>query len=272
MHPILFKIGSYEFRSFTAAFMTATLLGLLLASKRGPARGVPGEKAVDATVWMVIAGALGARVVFILQELPYYLKHIDQLLSWKFEGLTSFGGPLFAIPVAVLYARKLKVRTRALTDTLAAPTLLGFAIGRIGCLLNGCCYGGACPANFPLGVRISPDSPVLHYPLQLVDSGLNLLGFFALLAIEKRGTIKPGQSAALFLIFHGLSRFIYEFGRAGVSSTYMIVGGKQLPITDAHAVALVLIAAGGYLFYRYRNAEPYEPYVEPKPVEATTQA
>lgn len=72
---------------------------------------------------------------------------------------------------------------------------------------------------------------------------MNLVGVGILLLLERKG-LRMGQSAALFLILNGLSRFIYEFWRAGYSSSYL--GG--LPITEAQLVALVMVVGGSVWF------------------------
>ena len=240
MHPILFNVGSFEFRSFTAAFLVATISGLIWARQRATSAGYNAEKVMDWAVWMVIGGALGARIVFIVQDLPYFLSHKDQLFSLKWEGLTSFGGPLFAIPIGLYGAKKLGLSGRQFLDIFAGPMLLAHAIGRIGCFFNGCCYGGACSASTPLALHVDGG---YHYPAQLGDSAMNLVALGILVALERRG-LKPGMSAGFFLFFHGLARFIYEFWRAGASSTFVQVGGKSLPLTEAHFVAIFIMVAG----------------------------
>lgn len=249
MFPVLFHVGSFEFKTFSLAFLIAALVGLSWATKRAERLGIDPEKFGNTAIAMILFGALGARVVFILQEWPYYSHHLNEVFSWRFEGLTSFGGPLFAIPVAWYGAKKQGIPLRTYLDAAAAPMMLGHAIGRIGCFFNGCCYGAICPTGSPFGVHMDGAN---RYPVQLGDTAMNVVGVLALLALEKRG-LRPGQSASLFLVFHGLARFIYEFGRAGVSSTYMQVGGHTLPLTDAHVVALGMMLVGSVAFVLLRK-------------------
>jgi len=257
MHPILFKIGNFPVHSFGVLMIAAFLVGTWIARRRAPRFGIDPQKLSDMLFWVLILGILGARVGFIIQELPYYLdpKHRDELLSFQFAGLTSFGGVIVAILVMVLWARKHDWSARAVLDTIAPGALVGHAIGRIGCLLNGCCFGGQCPPDMPWGIHID-HIPALMHPAQVYDALMNLAGVGFLLWIEKRGQAR-GQIFALALALHGLARFIYEFWRAGTqaqvdaglaSSTYW----GPLPITQAQAMAAVLVVVGLVFYVRWR--------------------
>jgi phosphatidylglycerol:prolipoprotein diacylglycerol transferase len=232
----------------------AFLSALWLARKRAPKFGFEPSKVSDASMVALFAGVIGARVVFILQELPYYLRHRDELFSLQFQGLTSFGGLLFGLGAYAWFAWRQKKPFRDVLDLVAPSALLGHAIGRIGCLLNGCCYGVVCAIG---GFGVDVDSThVKHIPAQLYDSLMTFVAVGVLLAVEKRG-LRRGQSFSLFLVLYGASRFIYEFWRAGTvdevnrglaSSTYW----GNLPITQAQAVAAAMAAAGAIMFVLYQ--------------------
>jgi phosphatidylglycerol:prolipoprotein diacylglycerol transferase len=245
MYPVLFKIGNFPVHTFGVVLIVAFLVGLMIARKRAPRFGVDPNRISDLAFWMLIAGVLGARALFLIQEPP---KDWHEIFSLQFAGLTSFGGIIGAAFVVAFWCRKHKVATRAILDIFGPPLLIGWAIGRVGCLMNGCCYGIVCPADFPLGVH-TPENAFVHYPAQMLDSLLNVLAFGAVLLIEKRRQMQLGQVFALALSLQGLSRFIYEFARAGTpeqlqrglaSSTYW----DGLPITEAHAAAAVMIVTG----------------------------
>ena len=259
MHPILFTLGPFhvggatvgplQVHSFSVMLILAFLAGLLLARSRAPKFGFDPNRVSDASMVVLFAGVIGARVLFILQELPYYLQHRDQLFSLQFQGLTSFGGILFGFLAYAWFAWRQKRPLRDVLDLVAPSGLIGHSIGRIGCLLNGCCYGVV--TNSRLGVHID-DTNILHVPAQLYDSLMALAAVWILLSIEKRG-LQRGQSFSLFLILYGATRFIYEFWRAGsvadvnrgfASSTYW----GNLPITQAQAAAAVMVAGGMVMF------------------------
>lgn len=242
-------MGPIRVHSFSVMLILAFVGGLWLARKRAPKFGFEPAMVTDISMVVLFAGVLGARVLFILQELPYYLQHRNELFSLQFQGLTSFGALLFGIAVYAWFAWRQNRPFRDVLDLVAPSALLGHAIGRIGCLLNGCCYGVVTTSKF--GVHID-DTSILHVPAQLFDSLMAFAAVGILLAIERRG-LHRGQSFSLFLILYGATRFIYEFWRAGTvdqvnagiaSSTYW----GNLPITQAQAVAALMLVSGAVLF------------------------
>ena len=264
MHPILFKIGTFEVRSFGVAMIVAFMLSVWLAQSRAPKFGITKSQIGDMAFWSILAGVFGARFLFIVQEWSYFAAHPDKLFTLKFEGLTSFGGLIFGVGAALIWAKKKGIPTRNLLDAVAPAFLVGHLIGRIGCLFNGCCFGGVCPTGTFGGVHVDGDS-FLHYPAQAYDTAMNLLALGIVLFVERRVRFRPGQVTGLVIALHGLARFVYEFWRAGTdeqvrqglaSSTYWFT--KPFPITQAQAMAAVLILIGGamYAFSQRRKAVP----------------
>jgi phosphatidylglycerol:prolipoprotein diacylglycerol transferase len=263
MHPILYTfkpfhiggsvIGPLKIHSFSVMLILAFLVGVFIARRRAPKFGFDANKVSDAAMLCLFAGVIGARLLFILQDLPYYLSHRSELFSIQFQGLTSFGSLIFGFGAFWWFAYRQKRALRDVLDLFAPSALIGQGIGRIGCLLNGCCYGVVCTTNYPLAVHID-DTKVLHVPAQLYDTVMCFIAFGLLLWIEKKRPLHRGQVFSLFLIMYGLSRFIYEFWRAGsidqvnqgiASSTYW----GNLPITQAQVAALAMIIGGVVTFF-----------------------
>lgn len=259
MYPILFRIGSFPVHTYGVVMIIAFLVGLLIARKRALKYGISPNKLSDMAFITLIAGVLGARILFLIQEPP---RDWHEYFSLQFAGLTSFGGLIGGAIAVIWWAKKSKTPLRALLDVLGPPLLVAHAIGRVGCLLNGCCFGGECPATLPWGIHVDASTHLFH-PAQIYDSLMNLAGFGLVLLIEKRG-LRLGQVFAIAIGLHGLSRFIYEFWRAGTeaqvrnglaSSTYW----DGLGITQAQAAAAAIIVLAIVLFFVYKK----------KPVEAS---
>lgn len=240
MFPVLFHIGSFPVRSFGILLIIGFFVGMMIAKKRAPRYGIDPNRLWDLAILLIVFGVLGARVVYIAQEWSYYSQHRNEIFSLKFDGLTSFGGLLFGLIVMVIWCKRTKTSFLAAMDVFAVPLLVAHAIGRVGCLANGCCYGG--PTNLPWGVHFH-DVLGIHHPAQIYDS-LMTLGGVGLLLLAERRHLAPGQSMSLMFLFYGLSRFIYEFWRAGSSSTYW----GSLPITEAQVMAGALVVAGFVMF------------------------
>lgn len=246
MHPILFKIGSFEVRSYGVLLVIGVLIATWMATKRAARYDIDPKRLWDVVVWIVIVGVLMARVTYIAQEWGYYSQHREELLSIKFDGLTSFGGVIGGLLVALVWCKRTKTPPLALLDTLAVPFLIGNAIGRVGCLLNGCCFGH--PTTLPWAVSVE-GTVGLHHPAQIYESFFGIASALILIGIERRWRLHRGQSIALMFVLFGLSRFAYEFWRAGTaeqvregfaSSTYL----GSLPITQAQVAALAIAAFG----------------------------
>lgn len=247
MRPVLFELGSIKVHSFGVMIVLGLLAALWFGRKRAARFGFSDNDLADVTIWALLLGVLGARLAFVAQEWSYYKDHLGEILT-KFEGLTSFGGLIFGFLGILLWRAKARKPLWRLLDLLAPSFLLAHAIGRIGCLLNGCCYGGQC--SLPWAIRVHDQAPnLLFHPAQIYDGIMNVGAIFLVLQAEKRG-LRSGQGFGIMLVLHGLARFIYEFWRAGTTSTYM----GRLPITDAQAAALLLMAIGGILIFVRKNS------------------
>ncbi|CAN5496754.1 prolipoprotein diacylglyceryl transferase [soil metagenome] len=277
MHPVLFKIGSFEVPTFGAVMVLAFFGGLWIARKRAPLYGLTADQMSDGAFWALIAGIIGARVFFIAQELPHYLSHLNELFSLRFQGLTSFGGLICGGLALWVWAKKKGLGISPFFELAAPGFLLAHAIGRFGCLMNGCCFGGVCPTDTPWGIHIAGHTE-LHHPAQVYDSLMNFLALGAVLMFARRPH-KLGQITGLTLILHGLTRFIYEFWRAGTdaqvaagdaSSTYWIHNANAtFGITQAQVMALGISVAGVAVFALCKGRRIAETPVVPS-VEAAT--
>lgn len=248
MHPILFHIGSFPVRSFGVMLMIAFIVAIFIAGKRAPRFGLSAVAIQDAAIWIILFGVLGARVAFIAQEWKFYSAHTEEIFKLQMDGLTSFGGLLGGVIGIFIVSRLKRFHPFSLLDSVGVPMLVASAIGRVGCLLNGCCYGFAC-ATSPPGVQLfdahgqklaGPAGMPYYLPAQLVDSALSLIGAFVISRLERRGPWPRGLSLGLVFVAYGLSRFIYEFFRAGTSSEKL----SGLPITLAHLVAAAVTLLG----------------------------
>jgi phosphatidylglycerol---prolipoprotein diacylglyceryl transferase len=232
MHPTLFQVGSFKIASFGAMMVVAFIASLAIGRKRAIRYGISPDQLSDIAFWAIIGGIFGARLFFIVQDWSYYAKNINQLLTLQFQGLTSFGGFIVGGLVAKF------------ADAAAPGFIVGHAIGRIGCLLNGCCHGKPATSAFPFTVY-SAENHTANVPAQLYDSAMNLVAFALIVWLEKRSP-KPGYVVGLGFFFHGITRFIYEFFRAGASST--TIGSS--PFTEGHVVALLVSLFGLFLVLR----------------------
>lgn len=167
----------------------------------------------------------------------------DCLAALKFwhGGLTFYGGVLLAVPGAMWFCRRKRLPVWKVADLAAPFLMLSLAIGRVGCFLNGCCYGDFTDAA--IGVQF-PGHPGPRHPTQLyemVTAGL----LFVILSrvIGPRQQHKPGKTFGWMLILYGIARTIIEIFRADPR-------GALGPLSTSQVISIPLIAAGVYLVAR----------------------
>lgn len=253
MHPILFKIGSIPIRAYGTLLVTAFLVGLWRAMRlcerrlktepEDSPRRISPDTIFDLGVYGLVAALVGARTLFVALDWPSYAPHpIDALKLWT-GGLSLHGAMLFGILFLVAFCIRKRVSILAVGDICAPSWAIGYAIGRIGCLLNGCCYGGVC--NLPWAVRFPDErhpgllTPPSH-PTQLYATLFNLFFFFLLTRWERRPR-RDGELFFGYIAMYGLYRFIDEMFRAGATSTYLV---PRLHLTDTHIVSLLMVVGG----------------------------
>jgi prolipoprotein diacylglyceryltransferase len=170
-----------------------------LASRLGRREGVSPEKLQDLAIWLLVCGLLGARITYIVQYHHQFTDLWQYFRIWD-GGLVFYGSAVGGL-VGYFLARRfvlrdVKVSSWKMADLIAPCAALGLALGRVGCLLNGCCYGHvACPA-----------CPAVHFPLSspprfdLVARGYQTAAGFTMTddpAIDERtvGRVAPGSAA-----------------------------------------------------------------------------
>jgi len=161
MRPELFHIPGIDFA--INSYGVVMIIGFLLALECGKflARrvGHDPEIYVNAGIVALVSGVIGARLSHVIENWPEYsdaadgfFKNFLQVVNLRSGGLTFYGGLIFAFPCVIAYGLLMKVPIRRGMDIVAPCVMIGLGIGRVGCFLNGCCYGAQCDANLPVAV------------------------------------------------------------------------------------------------------------------------
>lgn len=251
MKPVLFYVFGFPIRSWSVLLLTGFLVAWWLASRRAQKFGITKDQLGSLSLTMLLSGIVGARVFWVAQEWKSYEHNWLQALNFSEGGMTSFGGLFFGIAALLIWCRIAKLSSLAALDLIAAPALVAIAIGRVGCLLNGCCYGSECSLPWAIMIRDEHGHTYLGHPAQLYDSAMNLIGAALLFKYESildsANKYRAGTYISWALIISGLSRFVYEIFRIGSSSAPV---KKGFPITDAQIVALLMAIAGAIVLWR----------------------
>jgi phosphatidylglycerol---prolipoprotein diacylglyceryl transferase len=162
MQPILFRIHllghEIPIYSYGLMLVVAFLACVKTGQWLGWRKGIKPELFVDATLIGLVSGLIGARLCHVLENLHEYTRrdltvwqNLLNIVNTREGGLTFYGGVLLATPCCILYAKLRKVPVLLGMDIVAPVLMVGLGFGRIGCFLNGCCYGEECAA--PWAVR-----------------------------------------------------------------------------------------------------------------------
>ncbi|MCM8760106.1 MAG: prolipoprotein diacylglyceryl transferase [Candidatus Omnitrophica bacterium] len=233
MHPEFIKIGSFVIYWYGVFVAAGVLVGGFIFQKISYKQGYPPQFISNLLFWVVVWGLIGGRSLHILVHLSYYYRNPFDILRIRNGGLAVEGAVIAVFIFLIIYSRIKKFNIREVLDIIALSTPLGQAIGRIGCFLNGCCYGR--PTDIFLGVKFPFSAEKMH-PTQLYYSLLYILLFFFLKALYKRH-LKPGIVFSSYMLGFSLIRYLVDMLRGDLSPT--LTG-----LYPTQAVAIIIFIIG----------------------------
>jgi len=212
--PVAFGIGFFEIRWYGIMVVLAIVAVIAISLLEAKRVGLAEDHIYNMGLWAIIGGILVSRLFHVIDKWDYYMANPRQIIG--FEGLTVYGAVLGALLAVIIYCWVKKLSFWQVGDVVAPGAILGQAIGRIGCFLNGCCYG--LPTSLPWGVvytnpgSYGPSEAV--QPTQLYHLLWNLIGFGILWALRRR--LKPqGSLFLLYLALYAAGDLSIRFVRAG---------------------------------------------------------
>jgi phosphatidylglycerol:prolipoprotein diacylglycerol transferase len=237
MLPTLLHIGPFTLYSFGLLVILGFLAGIALGGKLAKERGLQGETLLDGAVFILFASIAGARLLYVALNWKSFSGHLLNIGALWQGGMSFHGGVIAGVAAGVAYMRFRKVPLLAMADAAAPGIALGYAIGRIGCFLNGCCYGT--PTDLPWGVVFPhAETQVACHPTQIYATILNLGLMFGLVALYRRPH-RVGQVMAAYVIGYSVYRFLIESLRKGVTAEVLAFG-----LTEAQVFSLLCLALG----------------------------
>ncbi len=239
MFPVILTIGPVTIYSYGVMMALAAVACAYLLAKDAARHGISKETVYDFLFTCVLWGVLGARLFYILLYWPYFADHLLEIPMLQNGGLAWQGGFLGGAVAGFLFLRRRKLSMRLWLDLTAPYIALGQAIGRIGCFLNGCCYGK--PAAW--GIYFPVHQAKLH-PTQLYET-FGLLLIFVVLRQAIKAPHKGGVIFVYYLWLAAFERFIVEFFRADHDGLYLGLSLFQW-------VATAVFMAGVILHFRLR--------------------
>lgn len=272
--PAIAEPGGVPVRGYGVMLLLAAAAGTWLSVRRGRAAGFDADTVIGLGTWIFVAGILGARLFYVIQYRADFFVPGEPLSAslWRVAEISKGGLVVFgSLPTAGLaawwYARKHGLPLLSLADVIAPGLLVGLAIGRVGCFLNGCCYGG--PTDLAWGTVFPADSPPSQaypagnggslpiHPVQLyatIDAVILALLAMAFTPVARR----QGAVFALVLTLHPISRILQEIIR--VDEPHSLGGALSV----SQAISLVLLGLAAVLWWWIvRHGRPPVPFDGP---------
>jgi phosphatidylglycerol---prolipoprotein diacylglyceryl transferase len=252
-------MGSLTIHWYGVMIALAFLAGLWTATLRARREKIPGDKIADVTLWLMIGAILGARIVYVTTywKEEFAGQPLSEIFMIQRGGLVYYGGFIGATIAGAIYIRWKKLPFWKTADVLTPSIALGSFFGRVGCLLNGCCYGK--PTDLPWAIQfpnqsyawsqqyyqqhlpgVGPDTPALPvHPTEIYSGLLNLVLYFFLAWLFRRKKF-DGQIFATYLLCYAVTRSFVECFRGDYDPKYHLHFG----LTPAQWIGVPIFIAG----------------------------
>lgn len=239
MHPILFSCGSVTVYSYGFAVALGVLVALFFLARRGAREGFNKNDVTDCAIYSVFSGVVGGRIIYILKNWSEFVSNPIAIFElWK-GGLVFYGGVGGALIFFILFCRAKKISFLRLADLFVPYLALAHVFGRIGCFLNGCCYGK--PTRLPWGVSFPGQIDVLH-PVQIYEAIFLVILFVVLSKLYSRRRF-DGEIFLLYFMVYPASRFVFEFFRGDQCVFFF-----GLTLFQAVSILIIGLALTAYFF------------------------
>ena len=251
MHPRLLELGPLTVYSYGVLLAAAYLLALYYSVRRARAFGLDGDRVLDLGIYIIISALVGAKLLLLVVDFDYFRRQPAELWTLARSGGVFYGGLVLAFAVGTWYMRRYKMPIWLTADAIAPGIALGHVVGRMGCLLAGCCYGK--PTTLPWGITFTdpfaaanvgtPLHVALH-PTQIYDAGAEFLILILLLLTERLGRKFAGRTFWIYILLYAASRFVIEFYRGdprGATwgwSTSQVISMGLAPLAIVMLIAL----------------------------------
>ncbi len=263
MHGTILHVGPIAITSYALMLTLAFLAGTLLAARRARRYGISSHELANVANLIIISSIAGSRLLYALEEPDSFAQDpVSIFFIWR--GGVSYHGALFLSVISVLcWLRWRHITAGALFDAVAPSIALGFFLVRIGCFLNGCCFGT--PTDMPWGVAFPLNSPAGQvyqnmkvHPTQLYEAVAGLATLFVLLALEGAGRFRKRPFVLFFstLAISAVWRFFVEFYRHHESGRPALLWFSEAQV---YCIIILTLAIPAIVRFRDKRSTPSAP-------------
>lgn len=263
MHPILFTWNlpewlrdllpflpeSLEPKSYGTMIALGVVAAWLYAVRESKKFGISKETITDMILWLILAGFVGGKFFFYLEDPSYYFNDGRWYQSMG-NGFVFYGSMLFAFPTLWWFFKKKNIPALKMIDVIAIGGALVHLFGRLGCFLAGCCHG--VPTDSWWGVvftdtacHAKPLGTPLH-PTQLYSVGMLLVILSALFLVKSKRKF-DGQLFPVYLMLYSVGRSIIEEFRGDEARGFIMDGW----LSHSQFISIFIFAGAAFLYYRF---------------------
>lgn len=248
MDRVALELGPIQIYWYSIFIFLGLLTASILIFKEARKRNIDEDFLINLIFNTIIIGLIGARVYYVLFNIPYYASNPIEILAVWNGGLAIHGGIFAALAFILIYCKKKNINSLQLLDIIVVGLIIAQAIGRWGNFFNSEAYGQVTtyaelkaqqiPTFIINGMYILGE---YRQPTFFYESTWCFAGFLAMLIIRKYKYLKRGQLTGFYLFWYGLGRLLIE----GLRTDSLMLG----PIKIAQVVSIVFIITGIVLFF-----------------------
>jgi phosphatidylglycerol:prolipoprotein diacylglycerol transferase len=240
MLPQISAFGVHIPTFFVVISISLSVLLFWLSSRLDSEKGRSFHRvtAFNLSLLIMISGFLGGRFFHVFyEEWSYYQQYPTQIFKFWNGGFVYFGGMISAAVAAYIYLKREKQNFLLWADFMTPLLSASYALGRIGCLFEGCCYGKYCELPWAISGR---------HPTQIYMILGEIFVLALLLLLERRQQADPvsGYLFIKWILLHSIFRFVFEFFRDDDRGS--LIAGLSI----SQVVSLFLILLSGYFLLR----------------------
>lgn len=263
MFPKLLELGPINIYTYGVLLAAAYLAGLQYARTRARGFGLDADRVMDLGIYIIVSALVGAKLLLVVVEFDHFRRDPAQIWTIVRAGGVFYGGLLAAVGVAFWFIKRHALPLWRTCDAFAPGIALGQAVGRLGCLMAGCCYGR--PTELPWGItftstiaaaNVGTPLEVSLHPTQLYESVAALMILAGLLIMERRTRGFAGRTFWTYLLLYPSARFLIEFYRGDPRGQVFDL------VSTSQAVSLLLVPTSivMLLILRRSSASPPPPH------------
>jgi phosphatidylglycerol---prolipoprotein diacylglyceryl transferase len=260
MYPKLLDLGPITVHTYGLLLAAAFIAGIWITSRNARKAGIGPDLIWNLGLVVIFAALVGGKILLVFSDYQYYSQNLREVfsLSTLRSGGAYYGGLLLALGCAVWFLLKKRLPFWTVADLAAPGIALGQAIGRLGCLSAGCCYGK--PTHMPWGITFTNQYAYANvgvtlnmplHPTQIYEFlGAFVIFLFLMWRLRKKHV--AGQTSLEYLMLYAILRFVVEFFRDD-DRGFVFYG--LLSISQFIAILAILGSAAGYYSLHRRSRE-----------------